>query len=64
MLQDGEEHSPLLATSLIELFVLLLTKALGFSEHGMRCLYTIAPGLRLLSPGTLFYPKQTPTQLC
>lgn len=36
----------------------------GFSERGMRCLYTLAPGLRLLSPGTLSYPKQTPTQLC
>lgn len=64
MPQDGEEHFPLLATPLNELSALHFAKALGFSECGVGYLYTLVPGFRMLSPGALPHPKQTPTQLC
>lgn len=49
MFQGGEKHSLLLATLPKELYALLFTKSLRFSEHAMKYLYALAPGLGMPS---------------
>ena len=53
----------LLITLPNELYTLLFAKFLGFSEHAIRYLYTLAPGLGMPSPWAFSHPKQTTTQL-